>query len=152
MSANVPNKDGLQSFKKNCNLCDETFSRNSEFENHMVEKHDVQKTFECSICGKRFLLQWRLKKHGLMHREKTQKCQYFLNNQFCPFDKVGCNFSHDEQIVEEEDDEDYYKLNENQCHLCKEQLTTKDELWEHVERNHVEYFQGKLEMAAANRS
>ena len=54
--------------------------------------------------------------------------------------------------MEEENDEteeDYYKLNENQCNLCKEQLTTKDE---HVERNHEEYFQGMLEMAAENRS
>jgi hypothetical protein len=87
-----------------------------------------------------------------MHTDKTQKCHYFSNNQFCPFAEVGCKFSHDDETVEEEDDDEYYKLNENQCHLCKEQLTTKDELWEHVERIHVEYFQGMLEMAAANRS
>ena len=57
--------------------------------------------------------------------------------------------------MEEENDEieeEYYKLNENQCHLCNGQLTTKYELWEHVERNHEEYFQGMLEMAAENRS
>ena len=53
--------------------------------------------------------------------------------------------------MEEENDEieeEYYKLNENQCHLCNGQLTTKYELWEHVERNHEEYFQGMLEMPA----
>ena len=41
----------------------------------MVEKH-VQKTLKCSVYGKMFLLEWRLKKHGLMHTEKTKKCQY----------------------------------------------------------------------------
>ena len=149
---------------KKCKLCEGTFSKNSEFETHMVEEHNVEKSFECEFCGKTFLLEWRLKKHKLIHTEKPKRCKYFQNNQFCPFEKVGCMFDHSckatepeniEDIEEDGDDEDDeddhdYMPRENQCHLCKKQLTTRDELWEHVEQVHVEYFQGVLEVARAN--
>jgi len=49
-------------------------------------------------------------------------------------------------------DEDDSVINENQCHLCKKQLSTKDELWDHVESVHVDYFQEMVEMAAKMRS
>ena len=50
------------------------------------------------------------------------------------------------------DAEEDYQINENQCHLCKEQLSNKDEMWDHVESVHVEYFQGMLEYAEQNRA
>ena len=48
---------------KKCKICDEKFSKNSDFEMHMVDQHEAKKNFECESCGKTFLLQWRLKKH-----------------------------------------------------------------------------------------
>ena len=162
-SSNVPEKYSMMKF----NLCDEVFRKNSDFENHMVDQHAVEKNFECGICGKKFLLQWRLKKHGLIHTMAAKQCKYILNKQLCPFEEVGCAFSHNnveepnvEEIIDEEhlveeqiDDEDveidYDQLKKNQCHLCYDQLSTKDELWIHVENNHVEYFQGMLEFAAS---
>ena len=139
---------------KKCELCDKRFSKNVEFENHMVEKHDTQKPFECSICDKKFILEWRLKKHGLIHTQETQKCRYFSSNQFCPFDSVGCMFAHSNQTEsvessESDEDEQNEMCNENQCHLCREQLLTRDYSWDHVEANHQEYYQGMLEFSAA---
>ena len=61
-------------------------------------------------------------------------------------------FSHRNEHVEEEEVEEDYQLSENQCHLCKHQLLTKDELWQHVELNHQEYFQDMRELAAASRT
>ena len=58
---------------KKCKLCEGTFSKNSEFETHMVEEHTVEKSFECQFCGKTFLLEWRLKKHKLIHTEKPKR-------------------------------------------------------------------------------
>ena len=116
----------------------------------MVDQHDVQKNFECKICGKKFLLEWRLKKHEVMHTENPKMCQYFQNGQFCPFDQVGCQFSHDAEVVSEEAADDDYELFENQCHLCREKFLTEDDLWEHVETIHDEYYKGIKEFAAAN--
>ena len=49
------------------------------------------------------------------------------------------------------DADDDFPINENQCHLCKKQLLNRDELWDHVEKVHEDYFQGMLEYAAENR-
>ena len=150
--------EAKKSLMKKCNLCDETFARNSDFENHMVDTHEAEKKFECEVCGKRFLLQWRLQKHQFIHTGEAKSCKYFLNNVHCPFDKVGCMFSHSAESVDVETHEDIenveddYNIEENQCHLCKSQLDNRDELWEHVENNHEEYFQDMLEVARANRS
>ena len=138
---------------KKCKICAKTFWKTSDFENHMVDEHDVQKSFECESCGKTFLLEWRLRKHSLIHTEKSYLSKYFQNNQLCPFEQVGCMFTHsreanneqDLETVETDDDEEDFMPNENQCHLCKHQLTTKDDLWEHVEANRTEYFEGMLE-------
>ena len=101
---------------------------------------------------------------------KSQNVSVLCGKSACPYDLVGCKFSHSDEPVdgqdgdvedihideatdgEECDAEDDFTLNENQCHLCKKQLSTKDELWDHVEKVHVEYFQGMLEYAAENRS
>ena len=64
----------------------------------------------------------------------------------------SCEVNNEQNVetVETDDDEEDFMPNENQCHLCKHQLTTKDDLWEHVEANHAEYFESMLEFAAAN--
>ena len=119
----------------------------------MEETHGADKRFKCEVCGKTFLLEWRMKKHGIVHTEKLKKCKFFSNKETCPFERIGCKFVHDD----EEDDgietvEDEYDLKENQCHLCKVQFSSKDHLMDHVEVDHVDYFQGMMEYAAANRA
>ena len=52
----------------------------------------------------------------------------------------------DDENVDDADDD--YTFNENQCHLCKKQLSNKDELWDHVECTHHEYFPEMVEMTA----
>ena len=154
--------ESQKSFMQKCKVCDKRFNKNSDFENHMVDEHGQEKKYECESCGKKFLLQWRLKQHKFIHTLKVNTCQYFLNGDRCPFDLIGCKFSHgtdttDEETIEDvgdddsTDDDDDYNINENQCHLCKQQFNNRDNLWEHVEASHTEYFQGMLEVAQANR-
>ena len=112
-----------------------------------------------AICSKTFLLKWRLKKHKLIHTERTKTCHFFLSKTPCPFSSIGCKFAHEIQeneANEEHDDvedvEEEYTLEQNECHLCNLKLSSRDDLWEHVENQHVEYFQGMLEFAAENRT
>ena len=118
-----------------------------------------------------------MNKHVDIHEKTTKRCKFFLYREICPFSDIGCKFVHenehedehgheqeDEHEHEQEDENEYeqdaeietiedeYSLNENQCHLCKMQLTTKDDLMDHVEADHKDYFQGMLEYAAANRN
>ena len=47
------------------------------------------------MCGKRFQLEWRFKKHQASHDLKTlKKCHYFNNAKACPFEEIGCMFLH----------------------------------------------------------
>ena len=85
---------------------------------------------------------------------QTTKCKYFQNKEQCPFSDICCKFVqyHDEVDDDSEIIEDEYNLNENQCHLCRKQLLSRDEVMDHVEIEHQEYFQGVLEYAAADKS
>ena len=142
-----------KSVQQTCSQCGEVFSKNSDFEIHMEENHNVDKNFKCDICGKLFVLEWRLKKHRHNHTEKPKKCKFFLNKEPCPFDLIGCKFVHDNhQESDIETVEDEITLKPNQCHLCMLQLSSKDHLWDHVEIGHVDYFQGMMEYTAENRS
>ena len=63
-----------------------------------------------------------------------------------------CQYKHVEEIVTVEDDthdgpmnddqseSKEVSLNENTCHLCMKQLTTKDDLYDHTERNHDDFY------------
>ena len=137
---------------KNCKECGEVFSRNCEFKRHMEQDQEIEKSFKCNVCGKMFLLEWRLVKHGDVHTMQTRKCNYILNKQLCPFSDIGCKFvdDHDQADDDIETIEDDYNLNENQCHLCRLQLSSRNEVMDHVEVEHKEYFQGVLEYAATN--
>ena len=44
-------------YVKKCTDCDETFTKNSDFEVHMIDKHEKEKTFKCEICDKTFVLE-----------------------------------------------------------------------------------------------
>ena len=50
---------------------------------------------------------------------------------------------HEESIIDKatddenvDDADDDYTFNDNRCHLCRKQLSNKDELWDHVECTH----------------
>jgi hypothetical protein len=43
--------------------------------------------------------------------------------------------------------EDEQTLNGNKCHLCLEQMNSKDELYDHMERYHEDFYNGILEAA-----
>ena len=141
---------------KTCNVCNEKFEKNCDLERHVMDKHEEEKRFRCDVCDKQFVLEWRMKKHSKVHTEKSKMCNYHISNKFCPYEDIGCKFSHVEfeQEATEEDLEsdidaqvDDCPSRENQCHLCKLQLLDKDALFHHVERAHEAYFQGMLEVA-----
>ena len=92
---------------------------------------------------------------------------------FYPYESIGCKFLHTEaakcryddcknslcqfshsviDVVPEndlEDDDADFTPNENQCHLCRKQLLSKDDLINHVKTKHEAYFQGMLDVAAS---
>ena len=72
---NTESKNDHKTVEKLCTICSETFPRNSDFEAYMTEKHEAEKTFGYDVCGKMFLLQWRLKKHKQIHIVKPKVCQ-----------------------------------------------------------------------------
>ena len=96
-----------------------------------------------------------------IHTEITKVWKYFKNKQICPFERVGCMFSHVEvdsdneassedvvDVTEDRDDEETFIPCENQCHVCKQQMESHDDLWDHVQTKHEEYYNGVLEAAA----
>ena len=166
---------GVNRTKKNyikCKKCSKQFEKNSDFEKHMTEEHEQEKKFACQRCGKKFLLEWRMEKHMNMHKGDTKHCHYFNNHKSCPFDDIGCKFLHEssgkcrfdiclnklcqfehhedvELEIDNEDHDETFRPNENQCHICRQQLQSKDDLYYHVEAAHEEYFQGMLEVTAS---
>ena len=90
--------------------------------------------------------------------------KFFSNNQHCPYEEIGCKFSHeqhetsengiidDDLVNDDEESDDSYEFIENQCHLCKLQLHNRDDLYNHVETDHQEYHQGMLEIVANRRN
>ena len=79
-----------------CTLCKERFKRKCDLELHMENHHKTEKNYECTICNKSFVLNWRMKKHEEIHTNKvTKKCHYYNNDRFCPFEKLGCKFLHE---------------------------------------------------------
>ena len=42
--------------------CRETFVKNSDLEVQVIEEHGQEKAFNCEICGKLFVHEWRIKK------------------------------------------------------------------------------------------
>ena len=66
---------------------------------------------------------------------------------------MGCKFAHDDSDgsdIESVDDDE--TLNQNQCHLCRHQFSSRDDIMDHVEVDHTDYFQGMKEYAAANKN
>ena len=49
------------------------------------------------VCSNEFVLEWRLSKHQIKHRNDTQKKRHYYNNgKNCPYDEIGCMFAHEQ--------------------------------------------------------
>ena len=56
---------------------------------------------ECEQCGKKIVTAWRLRKHLRIHIQKfTKICNYFKRKTNCPFEELGCKFSHEEPKID----------------------------------------------------
>ena len=61
-----------------CDQCDSEFLKNYNLEQHIQKEHRGYQTFECDLCCKHFVTEWRLKKHSNMHsRTKIKICKYY---------------------------------------------------------------------------
>ena len=82
-------------FTLSCSICEDVFDKYCELENHLNVVHGQQKDNMCSICGKGFVLKWRLNKHLKIHTSNSIKpCRYFVSKSTCPFEEIGCKFLH----------------------------------------------------------
>ena len=103
-------------------------------------------------------------------------CHFFNNGKPCIYEDIGCMFLHEEsdqckfkncinnlcpfkhnhlseepEIIDVEDTEtENFTTEENQCHICRMKLQTKDLFYNHVEIEHVEYFKGMMEVLSRN--
>ena len=75
----------------------------------------------------------------------NQDCQDLL----CPFTHQNVTNDDDkEEDIEEVSDpeqEETLSVSENQCHLCPIQFASKDDVFNHVQVNHEDYFRGMME-------
>ena len=154
--------------KYRCNSCEKTFHlqwrRNKHEKSH--KETDVKL---CRYFGNQEPCPYE--EIGCMFRHdqsifcRTKDC----TNLLCPFShQIATNAEEDivediaediaeetvEDIVEavsDEDQEEPVNVVENQCHICRIQLSTKDQFYYHIEVNHVEYFRGMMEIIG-NRS
>ena len=86
----------VEASRKKCSFCQTSFEHAFELENHLEETHGEKNKFQCDKCNNTFQLEWRLKKHKRMHIMKNVKCcKYFITNENCPFEKIGCKFLHE---------------------------------------------------------
>ena len=91
---------------------------------------------------------------GCMFLHITAEQCTFQNckNQLCQFrhDKLIENVDekNDEEVDKDYNDVEEEPINKNQCHLCMNQMDSEDKLWNHIDMNHEEYFNGLMEAAA----
>ena len=79
-----------------CEHCETKLARAIDLETHMVN-HGLLQKHSCELCGKKFHLKWRLRKHVKIHCQeaKAKYCHYFNNQKECPFNPVGCMYKHE---------------------------------------------------------
>ena len=83
-----------------CKMCTKSFHRFADLENHIKSDHDKHQNFKCDLCGKCFVLNWRLSKHMRLHTEENVRhCYYFNNDKICPYEELGCKFLHAEANI-----------------------------------------------------
>ena len=134
-----------------CKECGDIFSKNFELEKHMVNIHKCEKNYSCEHCDKAFYLDWRLKKHVSVHDEDVKRCKFVMSGQECPYDDVGCMFSHEpeseeiindiiENIETDESDSDEPLEEDNFCYYCNSNFGNQSDLVIHMSENHMDRF------------
>ena len=69
-------------------------------EAHLKTQNPDNTEYECNLCDKKFILKWRLSKHIQAHSIKTtKKCHYFNNGKACPYEDIGCMFTHEQSDI-----------------------------------------------------
>jgi len=147
----LKNNPKARNQNKKCTECEQSFSKNCELEKHMVEIHGNEKPFSCDMCGKKFFLNWRLKKHASVHEEHTKKCKYYKHGKICPYSDIGCMYKHEENEenaddMETLDDEEILDEEETSpsvgsfCCYCNTLFRTQQELIEHMGDAHMDQF------------
>ena len=132
---------------------DLTFKTQNEFEKQIEETH---KTYKCEVSGKTFLLSLRPKSTQTNIQENLRCATSLPTKGTVPFMNwmqilhVGVNYDVQDQLDETVEEE--ISVNINQCHICCLKLASRNKVMDHVEKIHVEYFQGVMEIAARNRT
>ena len=119
-------------------------------EKHM-KIHNVSEEHECDICGKRFILEWRLKMHRKAHDMTDQKyCHFFNNKKSCPYEEIGCMFKHEPsqqcQLQQQCSNKlcqymhDCADVQENlfECEYCEFKSESYSPFLDHINKNHLE--------------
>ena len=153
-----------------CKTCKESFTRKCDLEVHIKTKHETSEDYKCDQCDKTFVLKWRLQKHVKNHaRMVLKKCHYFNNNIACPFEDLGCMFSHElsgackfdrkcstklcsyqhskatetnfevNEIADVQDSAEE-DIDDNKCHLCQKNFESIDDLTQHMGNDHMDHF------------
>ena len=77
-------------------MCIKRFKHFTDLELHIKKEHSNNEEHKCNQCEKSFVTRWRLRKHTRIHSEQyTKSCKYFIRSRSCPFEELGCKFSHD---------------------------------------------------------
>ena len=127
-----------------CKVCEEAFTKNSDLELHLKNVHEEKENHECDKCGKTFVLKWRLKKHmGIHDSPELKGCHYFNNNKKCPYESIGCMFSHQfsglckyEKLCKNELCSFQHEIeseDEFSCQKCDDKFPNEEILTKHVE-------------------
>ena len=64
----------------------------------MKNTHENRNEYKCNTCDKIFVMKWRLKKHEEGHSRQNKMCHYFNNGKACPYEIVGCMFTHEKSL------------------------------------------------------
>lgn len=84
--------------KAKCKTCTKVFTKNSDLEVHIEIEHKQAVKLNCNICDMTFALEWRMRKHTIMHsgdRRNSRYCHFFNNEKICPFAKIRFMFMHE---------------------------------------------------------
>ena len=109
--------------------------------------------YKCDECGKTFVVEWRLKKHQILHQESAsiKYCHYFNNKKDCPYDNIGCMFRHTEsneckfggkcriklcQFQHNAVEETAEQIDNLKCEMCHFETSLGQKLNEHKESIH----------------